>query len=227
MITYTYFLAHAGPDEDRAKLLRERLLPDVAIFLGACDLKPGDNWDIELPRYQRQARATVALVSGATEAAYYLREEIAAAIAYQRRDPAQHRLIAVYLDGVPADPGKIPYGLRIAHSLDAARLGLDGVAAELKAIAADLGQAALPAEPSVMPEPIDRIAIFEALCRLLPSQFETVLFRAGAPKHDLAPHTEPLSRRALDLVQWVEQGGPSRIDALCAAIRRTAPRVLD
>lgn len=226
MAGYHYFLAHAGPDAERARELRERLLPDVLAFLDCYDLAPGDNWDVELPRRQRLARATVALVSAATESAYYLREEIAAAIAYQRRDPTEHRLIAVYLDGVSSDPAKIPYGLRIAHTLDAARLGWDGVAAELKAIAAKLGQPEIPAALPTEPAPVNRIAVFDALCKLLPAQFEVVLFRSSAPAHDLAPATEPRSRRALDPAQWAEQGGPTRVQVVAAAIGAAAPGLL-
>ena len=59
----TFFLAHAGRDTERARELRNHLHPDVPVFLDAYDLVPGDEWDIELPRRQRQALATVALLS--------------------------------------------------------------------------------------------------------------------------------------------------------------------
>ena len=220
---YMYFLAHTGPDTERARELRNLLHPDVEVFLDACDLVPGDEWDVELPRRQRQARATVALLSGSTEAAYYLREEIASAIAYQRHEADTHRLIPVYLDGVPKDPAQIPCGMRVRHALDAARLGMVGVAAELKKVATALTTASSPSLPPDMPEPADRVAIFDALCTFLTPQFDEIVFRINAPKQHLAPTSEPLARRALDLVQWAEQGGSTRMNGLCNAISKIAP----
>ncbi|MGI8427184.1 MAG: TIR domain-containing protein [Actinomycetota bacterium] len=221
-LRYMYFLAHEGRDTERAKELRNLLHPDVPVFLDACDLVPGEEWDVELPRRQRQARATVALLSASTEAAYYLREEIASAIAYQRHEPDTHRLIPVYLDGVPKDPTQIQYGMRVRHALDAARLGMVGVAAELKKAATALTIAPSPSLPSDMPEPAERIAIFDALCTFLPSMFDEIVFHVNAPKQHLAPTSEPLARRALDLVQWAEQGGSTRMNGLYNAIRKVA-----
>lgn len=223
---FMFFLAHSGRDTERAKELRNLLHPDIPVFLDACDLVPGDDWDIELPRRQRQARATVALLSASTEAAYYLREEIASAIAYQRHEPDTHRLIPVYLDGVPTDPMQIPYGMRVRHALDAKQLGMAGVVAELKNVASALSAAPSPSLPSDMPEPEDRIAIFDALCILLTAMFDEIVFRVNAPKQYLAPTSEPLARRALDLVQWAEQGGSTRMNSVCNAIRKVAPGAL-
>jgi len=223
---YIFFLAHAGPDTERAKELRKFLHPAVAVFLDACDLAPGDDWSVELLRRQRQARATVALLSASTEAAYYLREEVASAIAYQRHEPDTHRLIPVYLDGVPKDPVQITYGMRGLHALDAAQLGMAGIAVELKKVAADLTDLPPPSLPPDAPAPADRIAIFGALCTFLPPQFDETVFRINAPKQHLAPAIEPLSRRALDLVQWAEQAGQDRLNDLCNVIRKTAPGAL-
>lgn len=222
----TFFLAHAGPDTARARELRNLLHPDIPVFLDACDLAPGGQWDAELARRQRLALATVALVSTGTDAAYYLREEIASAIAFERADPGGHRLIPVYLDGVPKDPALIPYGMRARHALDAQKLGMEGVAAELRKVAALLAGAQAPSLPADTPEPADRVAIFESLCRILPSEFEEVLFRVGAPKQHLAPASETLARRALDVVQWAEQAGPGRLNGLRDALRKAAPSAL-
>lgn len=221
----TYFIAHAGGDTERARELRNLLHPDIPVFLDACDLAPGDKWDVELPRRQREARATVALLTQSVDPAYYLKEEIANAVAAHRRDPAAHRLIPVYLDGLPREPWDTPYGVRGLHALDAAALGMAGVAAELRRLAPALQHgAALPApEP---PPPVDRLALFEALNRLLGAQFDEILFRVAAPSHQLAPAGQPLVRRALDLVQWSEQGGPTRMSDLAKAIRHAAPGLL-
>jgi hypothetical protein len=225
--SYVFFLAHVGRDTERAKELRNLLQPDVSVFLDAYDLVAGDQWDVALPKYQRNARATVALLSSAVEEAYYLREEIANAIAAQRHDPNSHRLIPVFLDGTPTDPWETPYGVRVRHSLDAVRLGMAGVAAELRRIAAALENSEPMSVPDNTTRPADRVAVFEALCRLLIPQFDEIPFRLNAPMHQLAPSGQPLSRRALDLVQWAEQGVPNRMANLAAEIRRTAPGVLN
>jgi len=222
----TFFLAHAGPDTARAKELRNLLHPDIRVFLDAYDLLPGDEWDRVLAQRQREARATVALVSSATEPAYYLREEIASAIAYQRQDAERHRLIPVYLDGVPKDPSRIPNGMRIQHALDAAVLGMSGVAAELKRTAALLAGVPPPSPSPDTPAPADRMAVFDALCAVLPSQFDEILFRVGAPRHQLVPSSEPLVRRAIDLIQWAELSDAIRMSGLRDAIHRAAPLAL-
>jgi hypothetical protein len=223
---FTYFIAHAGADEARALALHALLAPSLPVFLDTVNLRPGDDWDRQLPLHQRQSRATVALVSAAVESAYYLREEIASAIAYHRRDPTEHRLIPVYLDGVPKDPAAIPYGLRALDHLDAAVLGLPGVAERLVQLAGALADAPPPPLPAATPPPADRFALYDALCKLMPVMFDEVVFRLQAPRQHLSPPSEPLSRRALDLVQWVELGGGQGLDGLAGAIRRVAPAVL-
>jgi hypothetical protein len=116
--------------------------------------------------------------------------------------------------------------MRVLHALDAARLGMTGVAAELKKVATALTVAPSPSLPPDMPEPADRIAIFEALCIFMTSQFDEIVLRVNAPKQYLAPTSEPLARRALDLVQWAEQGGSTRMNGLCNAIRKVEPGAL-
>jgi hypothetical protein len=222
---YVFFLAHAGRDLAYARGLYERLRPVGPVFLDAVDLEPGAQWDVELPARQRESAATLALISASTEAAYYLREEIAGAIAYQRHDPTGHRLVPIFIDGRPADPARVPYGIRALDCLDAAQLGLDGLVGELGRLAEVLrGQA--PPTPAPAPVPVDRFALYDALCLLLPPQFDEVVFRADAPRQHLAPAVEPQSRRALDLVQWSEQRDRAGLEQLAAAVRRVAPSVL-
>jgi hypothetical protein len=220
---YLFFIAHAGADTEAAKKLRNLLAPTIRVFLDAYDLKPGDLWDVELPRHQKRSLATVALLSRNTELAYYLREEIATAIAMERDDPAGHRLIPVYLDGVPSDPKEIPYGVRVKHSLDAARLGMEGIAEELLKAAEPISQKALPPTPAEPPETVDRFVLYDAMCRLNTSMFEELLFRTAAPTAHMAPDTMPLARRALDLIQWAESQSPAKLKVLNQAVRRMAP----
>jgi len=223
---YIYFLAHAGKDKEPAKELRDLLHPDIKVFLDICDLDPGDRWGVHLSKYQQQALATVAILSSTVDSARYLEEEIANAIAYQRHDETRHRLIPVYLDGLPKSPFEVPYGVRGLHALDAAQLGMAGVATELRKFAASLKDAPPVSLPEDLPKPADRFAITDALCKLLESQFNEVIFRVAAPNQHLAPAGQPLMTRATDLVLWAEQGGASRIAELCQAIRSTAPGVL-
>jgi hypothetical protein len=221
---YVYFLAHAGADTQRAEELRDLLEPGVRTFLDARELDPGDSWDIELPKYQRRSLATVALLSDKTEPAYYLREEIATAIAYERDDLRVHRLIPVWLDGLPGDPADVPYGVRGKHALDAARLGMTGVAEALAEMALKLSSEPPPALPEKLPEPADRFALYDALCKLNASMFDEVVFRMEAPLAHLAPATVSLARRALDLVQWSEN--QASLTRLTEVILRVAPGTL-
>jgi WD40 repeat protein len=124
---YDFFIAYAGQDREAAErlfgLLKERSAP----FL-ARELRPGDDWDRELPLAQRQSRITVVLVSSRTGDASYQLEEIAEAIELSRENPEGHRVVPVYLD---ADAEK-PYGLRRKHSLTvSADHPLEAVAGEL------------------------------------------------------------------------------------------------
>ena len=102
---------------------------------------------------------------------------------------------------------------------------MSGVAAELKRFAAELQGQPPPVAPDSAPAQIDRMAVYDALCRLLQPQFNEALFLTNAPTQHLAPASEPLARRALDVVQWAEQAG--RMKELAVAIRRVAPGVLD
>lgn len=221
---FVYFLAHKGADTDAAMELRNLLHPDISVFLDACDLSPGDRWDVELPRAQQQAKATVALLSSAVEPAYYLQEEIANAVAFQRHDPDTHRLIPVYLKGLPADPRDVPYGVRVRHALDAEAIGLDGVAAELRKWAGDLKDVAPASLPAETPKPAERMEIYEALSKVLLPQLDEIMFRLDAPTQHLAPPTQPQARRALDLVQWAE--AVDRLNELADGIRTSAPGIL-
>lgn len=126
MATYDLFLAHAGVDKVRAKELYRLLVPELRVFL---------DWDREIPKAQRQSQVTAILVSRATDAAYYLREEISAGIAIHRARPEEHRVIPVYLDGMPREPLEIPYGLRVLHAIDLPAEGGMAAVAQLESSA--------------------------------------------------------------------------------------------
>ena len=131
-INWDFFLAHAGADLPAAEQLYVLLQPRARVFLDKYCLLLGDDWDQELAAAQRCSRITVVLVSARTEIAYYEREEIAAAIDLARRNKQAHRVVPVYLDGLPSDQENIPYGLRLKHGLMVtAAEGLMAVAEQL------------------------------------------------------------------------------------------------
>lgn len=109
------FIAHAGADIEPARRLFGLLEPRLQVFLDAARLRLGDDWDEALAAAQRDARVTVVLVSQRTEAAFYQREEIAAAIQMARSDPLSHRVVPVYLDAESA--ARPPYGLTLKHGV--------------------------------------------------------------------------------------------------------------
>jgi len=114
---WDFFLAHAGSDLQAATDLYHRLKPLAAVFLDDISLVPGDNWDEVLPSAQRSSLISVILVSPNSDKAYYQREEIAAAIQMARDDPRTHRVVPVYFKSKEIPNDKIPYGLRVKHSL--------------------------------------------------------------------------------------------------------------
>lgn len=109
------FIAHAGADLEPARRLFAQLDARMHVFLDAARLRLGDNWDHELAAAQRDALVTVVLVSQRTEAAFYQREEIAAAIQMARGNPQTHRVVPVYLDAASAT--QPPYGLTLKHGV--------------------------------------------------------------------------------------------------------------
>jgi TIR domain len=127
-------LARLG-SKANAEALFDRLQPDVRVFLDSRSLQPGDHWHRQIPAAQRASRATVILISVLADAAWYLSDEIVSAIALHRAAPTEHLLVPVLLE-----PGlKLPYGLAAIQAIDATTAGgLDGVAAQLRAVVAPL-----------------------------------------------------------------------------------------
>lgn len=114
---WDFFLAHASDDKDLAEELYNSLKTEAKVFLDTKCLLPGDDWDRELFLAQQSSLITIVFVSSQTEAAYYQREEIAAAINMAREDKENHRVVPIYLDKQSDARKDIPYGLRLKHSL--------------------------------------------------------------------------------------------------------------
>lgn len=129
MLSYDFFLAHAGPDAAEAERLYDLLADETRVFLDTKSIVLGDDWDRTVVEAQRQSRVTVVLVSANTDAAFYQREEIAAAIDLARRTETKHRVIPVYLEPVP---DSTPYGLRLKQGLTvSAQEPIEQIAARL------------------------------------------------------------------------------------------------
>jgi hypothetical protein len=66
---------------------------------------------------QQTSRITLVLVSANTNASYYLREEIATALAMARDDEKRHRIVPIYLNAACETNRDVPYGLRARQGL--------------------------------------------------------------------------------------------------------------
>lgn len=113
---WNFFLAHAGTDVELAERLYDQLASESRVFLDSRCLSLGDDWDAELASAQRRSLISVVLVSKSTTAAYYQREEIAAAIALAREASDRHRVVPIYIDN-SAEGTEVPYGLRLKHGI--------------------------------------------------------------------------------------------------------------
>lgn len=136
--TWDFFIAHAGSDLSAAKELYGLMVSRCRVFLDSQCLQLGDDWDVELPKAQRQSRVTVALISTQTESAHYERDEIANAISMARANSNLHRVVPVFLEGHVPVGGDIPSGLRTKHGIALGKDGLPGVARRLLDLLAKL-----------------------------------------------------------------------------------------
>ncbi|MGZ8842146.1 MAG: toll/interleukin-1 receptor domain-containing protein [Pyrinomonadaceae bacterium] len=139
------FIAHAGPDKRTAEKLYDCLEQKSRVFLDSRTLNLGDDWDIELRRAQQKSLVTVVLISSKTQAAYYQREEIAAAIALARANAEKHRVVPVFLDKKAQSNDSVPYGLRLKHGVTVSdELSLQVVAERLLDLLSRLAKDARP-----------------------------------------------------------------------------------
>lgn len=122
--TWDLFIAHASADKAVAEELYDLLTSRCRVFLDSKCIELGDDWDTTIAQAQRESLVTVVLVSERTEAAYYQREEIAAAIDMARENKEKHRVVPVYLDGWSEEAKThIPYGLRPKHGIALPKTG--------------------------------------------------------------------------------------------------------
>lgn len=117
MVGHDCFIAHASVDGPAARALATHLAGRRTVFLAQRDLASG-SWDEAIAQAQRNAAATIVLLSRDSTSAYYLMEEIAAAVELHRQ--GAHRIVPVALE--PLASNQIPYGLlrlqRVTHEAD-------------------------------------------------------------------------------------------------------------
>jgi hypothetical protein len=123
-VQYDFFIAHATLDASSAEALHDQLSVRAKVFLATRKLQPGDNWDLEIAGAMQRSRSTLVLVSQHTVAAFYERDEIAAAITQSRQSGGAHCVVPIFLD----ENSYVPYGLHTIHSL---RVGRNGSLADI------------------------------------------------------------------------------------------------
>jgi len=153
-VKWDFFIAHAGHDLESAEKLYDELALGSRVFIDSHCLKLGDDWDLELAKAQKNSEITVVLVSEWTDAAYYQREEIAAAIALARENNESHRVVPVYLTPGKDAKDSVPYGLRLKHGIIIGkRSTLSDAAAQLQKLLREILALKLAGHPdSVVPK---------------------------------------------------------------------------
>lgn len=149
--TYDYFLAHATEDRATAEQLHDSLEGRASVFFAARALRPGDVWSEEIARAQESSRATIVVVSQASDGAHYLQSEAHRAIELHRQRGSTYRVIPVVLDDVKS----LPFGLNVFQRVDARGRTMEEVALAIvgsrpldELTATDTG----PGEPFVEPK---------------------------------------------------------------------------
>lgn len=92
-------------------------------------------------------------------------------------------------------------------------------------------QANSQGEPSCVPTTAQsrtygRNELFDALCKLIPSQFDALLFRLNVPMALTPSGHAPQASRAAEVVRLLEQEGASGLERLGSTIKQVEPLVL-
>ena len=145
---YDFFIAHASADVVPAQRLHDLLAPTSRVFLDVASIQPGDHWRTVISGALKRSRVVVVLLSRRTEQAWYVADEITAAIALVRRPNSGRRVVTVRLE-----PGlALPYGLQNVQALDG----------RLEAVAERLG-GVVPPSPVPSPMPLARADLGRAV----------------------------------------------------------------
>lgn len=216
---HRFFIAHASADKPWAREIAAALEPHGGAFLDEVDVATGGAWDTAILDGLYAAEVVVFLVGPTWRDAWYLREEIARAVARHRKEGVP--VCVVYRDGFPSDDRKVPYGLLLLQSLDGRRADL--VAALLTAAPARTPAtpaAPAPAAPPPRP-PASRATLHAAATALLDPQLDKLAqIDLDAPVADLRRGTR--ADYATDLILWADSA--DRLPDLEAHLRRLCPR---
>lgn len=198
MSTWDVFLAHASADQPRVEPLVGALRGlGLRVFYARDSVPLGAEWDLSIPRAQRDSAATVVCVSSAYIGAFYERAEVHLGIGLKRR--GGHAVLPVYLDGRPDDDPL--YGLNVLQGVSLPELGVVETARRVaEAVRGLPGVSAAPSPPPSPPS-VTPIALYEALCRLSAASFDELVFRSGLPRATLLPQTVAQSNRAINLIE--------------------------
>jgi hypothetical protein len=204
---WDFFIAYASNDVDIALHLYDLLSNKWRVFIDKKEIIPGDDFDRIISDAQLNSRISVLLISSSVENAYYLREEITTAIALSRKNSQQHRVIPVFIDGIPESTEKIPYGLRIKEGIDARQVGgIKKVANELDKIAISLG--VLPGDKLESPPSVGankRFQLYEDLSRLSPEEFEKIITRLSLTTKGISNLSVPQATRAIEIIHMLDR----------------------
>jgi hypothetical protein len=224
-MTWDLFLAHASADKPRVRPLVAALRAlGLRVFLDEDSIPLGAEWDLFIPKAQRESRATVVCISAAYVAAFYERSEVHFGIALKRR--GAHAVLPIYLDGRPG-PDDVLYGLNLLQGLVLPDLGIAETARRIAEALAALPPAPASGAPATAapPPPVSPATLFEALARLAASSFGELIFRSGLPASSLLPDTVDQTRRAINLIERASEA-PGGYEALVATLRGMRPGIV-
>jgi hypothetical protein len=224
MPTWDLFLAHASVDKARIRpLVAAARALDLRVFLDEDCIPPGEEWDLFIPRAQRDSAVTVACVSASYVQAFYERSEVHEGIRLKRR--GGHAVVPVHLDGPPG-PDDVLYGLNLLQGLVLPALGVQEVARRLAEVARGVGEPVRSAPAVAAPiEAVPAGVLHAALCRLTGPSFDELVFSSGLPRASLLPGTVTQSQRAINLIEHAgeREGG---VEALVGVLRWMRPGIV-
>jgi len=127
-IVHDFMVLYASPDAPFALPLAGALRRCGSVFIDRESVAPGADWRSTISGALEVSRTFVVLVSRASRQSWYQGDEISRAVSLVRRRPDRHRVVPVYLEGLPDDPSTIPYGLATIQGIDGKKLGHEGAA---------------------------------------------------------------------------------------------------
>lgn len=196
---YDLFLTHPPANRATAGALHDLLQADLRVFLACRSLSSLDRREQAISSALRSSRATVLLIPHRADPAWYLSEEIIAAIELHRATSGAHRLLPVLLDASVA----VPRSLGDVEPIVSTAGDLHRVAAQLRELVATLPRTEAAPPPMLSHRRAfgDHVQLYDRLCRLSDAVFEKIAAHVKIARDSFAPRTAALTERALDLAQ--------------------------